>query len=145
VAFLYAAEADVEEALRVLTALTGVERALTAREELERIGLATERAGCGVLFAAPTAWFAHDWWENDAEKPLWQFGVDIHNKPGFDPRELFFDPVKKCIAQDPKLVKGSHGLVTDLLRQPVILSDIPLPSSLNARSIAPLLAKALAN
>ena len=121
---------------QALTALPGVERALTAREELERIGLATERAGCGVLFAAPTAWFAHDWWENDAEKPLWQFGVDIHNKPGFDPRELFFDPVKKFIAQDPALVKGSHGLVDDPAKWPAILSDDALAGEMKAADVA---------
>ena len=33
--------------------------------------------------------------------------MDIHNKPGFDPkRELFFDPVKKCIAQDAQFGQG---------------------------------------
>jgi len=136
VAFLYADQKDVEEALRVLTALPGVERAATSREELERLGLANERAGCGVLMAAPTAWFAHDWWENDGEKPRWQFGVDIHNKPGFDPRELFFDPVKKCIAQDAGVVKGSHGLVDDPAKWPAILSDVAVPGEMKAADVA---------
>jgi hypothetical protein len=148
VAYLYARPGRVEDALRVVTALRGVERALTDREDLERVGLATPRAGDAVLFAAPTAWFAHDWWRSPDEKPAWQFAVDIHNKPGFDPRELFFDPVNKCIAQDPALVKGSHGLTDDPARWPVLLSDAPLsfspnPQSLNAAEIAPWLAQLL--
>ncbi len=139
IAFLYARPERAAEAERILTALSGVRTSLPGH-------LYGDRAGRAVLFAAPNAWFAHDWWLSDAEKPRWQFGVDIHNKPGFDPRELFFDPVKKCIAQDPKLVKGSHGDADDPMRWPVILSDLPLPTGthLSARSIAPLLAKSLA-
>lgn len=129
VAFIHAREDALEAALRVLTALPGVERALTDQASLERVGLANERSGSGVLLAAPTAWFAHDWWENDEEKPRWQFSVDIHNKPGFDPRELFFDPARKCVAQDPLLVKGSHGLTDDPARWPVLLSDAALPGA----------------
>jgi hypothetical protein len=136
VAFLYAADADVEAALKVLTALPGVERVATSSEEMERLGVLNERAGCGVLLAAPSAWFAHDWWENDAEKPRWQFGVDIHNKPGFDPRELFFDPARKCIAQDASLVKGSHGLVDDPAKWPVVLSDAEIPGEMKAAEMA---------
>jgi hypothetical protein len=56
--------------------------------------------------------------------------VEIHKKPGYDPRELFFDPeggkfraarallrkklglryVLDPCSLDPKLVRGSHGL-----------------------------------
>jgi hypothetical protein len=129
VAFLYAKEGRADDALRVLTGLPGVERALSSREDLERVGLASERTGNVVLLASPTAWFAHDWWESDEEKPRWQFSVDIHNKPGFDPRELFLDRARKCIAQDPALVKGSHGLTDDPTRWPVLLSDAPLPTT----------------
>jgi hypothetical protein len=55
--------------------------------------------------------------------------VDIHNKPGFDPRELFFDPARKCIAQDVGLVKGSHGVVGAEEKWPVVLSDAALPKA----------------
>ncbi len=91
-----------------------------------------------------SAWFAHDWWLADEEKPRWQFSVDIHSKPGFDPRELFFDPVRKCIAQDAKPVKGSHGLVADAARWPVIFSDqAPAKSELHATDIAGMIAAEL--
>jgi hypothetical protein len=94
------------------------------------------RGGQLVLIASEEAWFAHDWWESDQEKPRWQFSVDIHNKPGFDPRELFFDPVRKCIAQDPGLVKGSHGLTGDPQRWPMLLSDVPMPQDMAAEKVA---------
>jgi predicted AlkP superfamily pyrophosphatase or phosphodiesterase len=94
------------------------------------------RGGQLVLIASEEAWFAHDWWESDQEKPRWQFSVDIHNKPGFDPRELFFDPARKCIAQDPGLVKGSHGLTGDPQRWPMLLSDVPMPQDMAAEKVA---------
>ena len=100
---------------------------LTTKEQIAAAGLANERSGNLVLLAAPDAWLAHDWWLSDAEKPQWQFGVDIHSKPGFDTRELFFDPARKCIAQDPhgmtlrEIVRGTnlapstaHRLLTTL-------------------------------
>ena len=68
--------------------------------------------------------------------------MDIHRKPGYDPRELFFDPARKCIAQDTKLVKGSHGVITaDSEKLPVLLCDIALPAkSTPATAIAAWLA-----
>jgi hypothetical protein len=139
VAFLYAKPDRGTEAQQIISKLPGVDNAAPG-------STLDDRAGSAVFRASPNAWFAHDWWQSDAEKPKWQFGVDIHNKPGFDPRELFFDPVRKCIAQDPALVKGSHALTADPSRWPVIFSDLPLPTAtpLNALSIAPFLAKALA-
>ncbi|HVT83134.1 MAG TPA: alkaline phosphatase family protein, partial [Phycisphaerae bacterium] len=125
VGFLYARDEALPRAQEVLATLAGVDR-IVAAGNLQSLGLATARAGSAVLLARSNAWFAHDWWRNDGEKPRWQFGVDIHNKPGYDPRELFFDPARKCIAQDPRLVKGSHGLVGDAEKWPVVLSDHPI-------------------
>ena len=39
--------------------------------------------------------------------------MDIHRKIGYDPLELIFDPIKKRLASDPKLIRGSHGLVPE--------------------------------
>ncbi len=143
VAFLYCDEVNLPAARRALEPLPGIARIDTAPDRqspdwhssnLASLHLATPRAGQAVLLAQPNAWFAHDWWHDDSEKPRWQFGVDIHNKPGFDPRELFFDPIKKCIAQNPALVKGSHGLIDDPAKWPVILAEHPL-SSLEAKQL----------
>ncbi len=147
VAFLYAQPGSEKAAIAVLEKLEGVARIAAGGAELKAIAVGNARAGNAVLLAAPDAWFAHDWWLADDEKPRWQFGVDIHNKPGFDPRELFFDPVRKCIAQDAGLVKGSHGLVGDRTRWPMVFSDKPLAGdgeALNASQLAGILQRLLA-
>jgi len=134
VAHAYVRERE-EEVVAVLRGLNGVARMLVTKEDLTAAGLGNARSGDLLLIAEESAWFAHDWWRDDSEKPAWQFGVDIHNKPGFDPRELFFDPVKKCIAQDVGLVKGSHGVVGAEAKWPVILSDAGLPQSGRLKAI----------
>lgn len=85
--------------------------------------------GAFALEAVPGAWFAHDWWPDDAKAPDYQKTVDIHRKPGYDPRELFSDKSMPQIAWrllkrklgfrtlldvvplDAGVVKGSHGRV----------------------------------
>jgi hypothetical protein len=142
IAYVYSRPDRKEEVARTLA--NNLEHCIIGeanRTEFALMGLANARAGDFILIAeTDAAWFAHDYWFNDDEKPQWQFTVDIHNKPGFDPRELFFDPTKKCIAQDPRLVKGSHGGV---FPRPVLLCDAPIPEIHNATQIAPHLAHLL--
>ncbi|MCL2648111.1 MAG: alkaline phosphatase family protein [Phycisphaerales bacterium] len=126
VSHVYMRQCSEDRAATALQQLPGIEQVLR-KQEIAALGLNNQRTGDLVLLAAKDAWLAHDWWESDAEKPRWQFTVDIHSKPGFDTRELFFDPVKKCIAQDAGLVKGSHGLVDDPARWPMLLGDVALP------------------
>ena len=54
-----------------------------------------------VLLAAPGSWCDYAWWTDKAEAPDFASHVDIHNKPGFDPRELFFF--------NRGTVRGTHG------------------------------------
>jgi predicted AlkP superfamily pyrophosphatase or phosphodiesterase len=129
VAHVYVQPGYEEDVRNVFTKLRGVLRVLGGADELADVTLNSLRSGEFVLLANPDAWFAHDWWLSDDEKPRWQFTVDIHNKPGYDPRELFFDPARKCVEQDPGRVRGSHGLTHDPTRWPMILSDAVLPSS----------------
>jgi hypothetical protein len=152
VAHVYVKAGSAGEAVKVLEKLDGVGKVLATKEQIAAAGLANARSGDVVLLAAPDAWLVHDWWLSDAEKPAWQFGVDIHSKPGFDTRELFFDPARKCIAQDAGLVKGSHGLVEDATRWPMLLSDAELPAApedpdggIRATSIAGWLKRLLAS
>ncbi len=119
-------ETETTDALRACSGIASV--ISRGSQEASKRGLANDRSGDLILLAEPHAWFVHDWWLSDTEKPAWQFGVDIHNKPGYDPRELFFDRERKCIAQDPSLVKGSHGLTEDAAKWPALLSDAPLPA-----------------
>lgn len=98
------------------------------------------RAGQAVLVADEGCWFTYDYWFDDTKAPDFARTVDIHRKPGYDPRELFTDKSKAQIAWrllkkklgfrqlmdviplDPSLVKGSHGRtdVPDAL-MPVLL------------------------
>ncbi len=112
--------------------------------EVTRIG--HERAGRYCLVAAPGAWFTYDYWLDEARAPDFARTVEIHRKPGYDPRELFVDPrfasAKLAVARrvllrklgmrrlmdvvplDATLVRGSHGRVdvpTDL--RPVWIGD----------------------
>lgn len=124
VAHVYADPFRKEEVVAAMYTLPAIDRVVSDRAEIAALGLANPRAGNVVVIAQPQAWFAHDWWLSEAEKPLWQFSVDIHRKPGYDPRELFFDPVKKIVAQSVTLVKGSHGRVEeDAKRWPVLLCE----------------------
>ncbi len=56
--------------------------------------------GC-VLLARAGSWCDYRWWTDRREAPDFAGHVDIHNKPGFDPRELFFF--------NRGTVKGTHG------------------------------------
>ncbi|MBI2921461.1 MAG: alkaline phosphatase family protein [Planctomycetes bacterium] len=126
VAHVYVREAGfVSEAAE---ALREVGRAFAgdARREL---GLDHPRAGDIVLLAPEDAWFAYDYWLDDARAPDFARTVDIHRKPGYDPRELFAAPgavtrtafrlaqkrlgmryLMDVVPLDTTLVRGSHGL-----------------------------------
>lgn len=110
------------------------------------------RAGRTVLVADPGHWFTYDWWPADRpdRAPDYARTVDIHRKPGYDPRELFCDAGRATIAWkllkkklgfrqlmdviplDATRVRGSHGRVDvpDPLRPLLIGADTgpaPLP------------------
>ena len=88
-------------------------------------GLDHSRAGDLVLVSDRDRWFCHDWWLDDARAPDWQRTVDIHRKPGYDPRELFVDPKFRF----PKLAIGSR-LVRRKLGFRTLLDVIPTDTSL---------------
>lgn len=97
-------------------------------------GLDHERSGDLVLLAEADSWFTYYYWQDDAAAPDYARLVDIHNKPGYDPVELFIDPairfphlkvagilarkalgfryIMDVIPLDANLVRGSHGLPT---------------------------------
>jgi hypothetical protein len=88
--------------------MEGIAEVLTAAD-LHRHDLNHERSGDVVLVSKPESWQAYYWWHDDAAAPPYARTVDIHNKPGYDPVEMFFDPVARGIPLDAALVKGSHG------------------------------------
>lgn len=97
---------DLQAARDTLTALPGVDRVQSAAEA----GLAHPEAGDIVLTAQPGAWFAYPWWTDPAEAPDYAGHVDIHNKIGFDPCELFWgNPPFLRTSTDASKPRGSHG------------------------------------
>ena len=67
-------------------------------------------AGELLLVAKKGSWCAYPWWTDPREAPDWATHIDIHNKPGYDPSELFFGgffPPRTC--QDHTRIKGTHG------------------------------------
>ena len=67
---------------------------------LESVG-STGTANYQLLLAKRGAWCGYEWWTDKREAPDFASHVDIHNKPGYDPKELFFF--------NKGVVKGTHG------------------------------------
>ena len=133
------ARAAAKEALR---SAAGVEAVLEGAARTDA-GLDHPRAGDFVVLAKPDRWFAHDWWTQDDDAPDYQRTVDIHRKPGYDPRELFLTSPLRAAAKlaarklgvralmdviplDASLVRGSHGLLPPTPDEgPLLISDSP--------------------
>ncbi|MES4892397.1 nucleotide pyrophosphatase/phosphodiesterase family protein [Streptomyces sp. NPDC096012] len=127
-------------------------------------GLDHPRAGELVAVAEPDAWFTYYYWLDDARAPDFAQLVEIHRKPGYDPAELFMDPLdpyvkvkaatalarKKLgmryrmavVPLDPSPVRGSHGRLPDRPEDgPVLLCSRPgeVSGRLPATEVKPLL------
>lgn len=74
-----------------------------------RDGGAHRREGALILVAEPGHWFAYPWWSEGERAPDYATHVDIHNKPGFDPCELFFGWPPLSVSRDTRRVGGTHG------------------------------------
>ena len=91
----------------------------------EKVGLNHARSGDLVLISDPGFWFTYDYWIKNSDAPGFARQVDIHSKPGYDPRELFLDPAIRF----PKLKVGMH-LLKQRLGLRSTLRVIPLDTSL---------------
>lgn len=96
------------EARAALLGQPGIEAVLD-REEQARLGVDHPRGGDLLLIAQPGAWFAYPWWSERSEAPDFASHVDIHNKPGYDPCELFFGWPPPGVSQNPQRIRGTHG------------------------------------
>lgn len=120
--------ADAVAAARdCLAALPGV-GAVLDREAQRELGVAHPRSGELLLVAAPGAWFAYPWWTDPADAPDYARHVDIHNKPGYDPCELFFGRLPVWTSQDHERIRGSHGRVAPELAA-AFATDLDLPQA----------------
>jgi predicted AlkP superfamily pyrophosphatase or phosphodiesterase len=123
---------DLEPCRALLESLEGVERVLDRGDQGE-LEIDHPRAGDLIVIAAPGRWFTYDYWLDPRKAPDFARTVDIHRKPGYDPRELFIDPrmplpparigwklltrklgfrsLLDVIPLDTTLVRGSHGRI----------------------------------
>lgn len=104
-------ESDVPAVADCLSGLEGIERVMGRREQAEA---GVDHAAGGELLAVAEAgkWLAYPWWEAKRQAPDYAAHVDIHNKPGYDPCELFSGwPPIVTVSQDPSRVRGSHGRI----------------------------------
>ncbi len=124
---------DVSSVREICARTPGVGLVLDEKSKSD-YGLAHPRSGELVLLSEQDSWFTYYFWNDDAVAPDYARLIDIHNKPGYDPVELFMDPeirfpllkvggkllrkklgfryVMDVISLNASLVKGSHGLPT---------------------------------
>ena len=144
VAHIYVNDPALLGAVRsAVEGVAGVARVLDAAAQRAE-GLDHARSGDLVAFSAEDAWFTYYYWADERKAPDFARCVDIHRKYGYDPVELFVDPViafprlkvagkllrkalgfrmlMDVIALDPSLVKGSHGTCpADASEWPVLI------------------------
>ncbi|MGL4423666.1 MAG: alkaline phosphatase family protein, partial [Gemmataceae bacterium] len=91
----------------------------------QRWGVDHPRAGDWVLMSEPDAWFAYPYWLDEQRAPDFARAVAIHQKPGYDPCELFWDPKLRF----PKL-RAARRLIQKKLGFRTIFDVVPLDASL---------------
>ena len=109
--------ADIPRVRRVLEALPGVGQVLD-RAAQAAAGIGHPNCGEFVLLAEPRRWMAYPWWQEDERGPDYAAHIDIHNKCGYDPCELFFGWPPGTVSRNTSRVRGSHGLVGPAGRSP---------------------------
>ena len=110
-------------------------------------GLDHARSGDLIAISEPNAWFTYDWWLDPSRAPDYARTVDIHRKPGYDPRELFLTSKARAawklflmrlgirtlldvIPLDETLVRGSHGRINPAPGfEPVMIAEKAPPPS----------------
>lgn len=117
-----------EKIKKFLADISGIETVCDL-DEKRNLHIDHERSGELIVIAEKDKWFSYYWWfeentdpslsnpgtkESNADEgsdkaPTFTKTVDIHRKPGYDPLDLFFDPIKKSISTNTSLIKGSHG------------------------------------
>ncbi|MGP9018080.1 nucleotide pyrophosphatase/phosphodiesterase family protein [Streptomyces sp. BR1] len=138
---------DLEATREALADLPGIDQLLDD-DGKKSFGLDHPRSGELVAVAEPDAWFTYYYWLDDDRAPDFAQLVEIHRKPGYDPVELFMDPLDpyvkvkaaKALARkklgmryrmavvplDPSPIRGSHGRLPDDPQDgPVLLCSTP--------------------
>jgi predicted AlkP superfamily pyrophosphatase or phosphodiesterase len=100
------------DAVRELFSTTEGIAEILGDDEKKQYGIDHPRSGDLVIVSDSDAWFAYPWWEEKSEAPEYATHIDIHNKPGYDPCELFFGfPPPFAVSTDATKIHGSHGRI----------------------------------
>ncbi len=116
--------ADVDKVRDVLATMPGVAEVIEGSIKAE-MGIDHSNAGELILLADEGSWFAYPWWDDNCEAPDYASHVDIHNKPGYDPCELFWGWPPGSVSQNMGRVKGTHGRA-GIERQTAWTTTMPL-------------------
>lgn len=109
IAQVYVADSsDIPKVKDIVASLPGVE-CVWDRAAQHQAHMAHARGGELLLVAKPGWWFHYPWWRYAPEAPDYARHVDIHNKPGFDPCELFWGWPPGTVSRDPRRIGGTHG------------------------------------
>ena len=120
VAHIYCSEKSTSTVKKILEDTEGIASVLDQPAQ-RALQINHSRSGNLIALSRRDSWFAYYYWTDDARAPFYARTVDIHNKPGYDPCELFFDPATKSIPLNPGLVKGSHGLPAEIEEQSALM------------------------
>ncbi|MFB3893123.1 MAG: alkaline phosphatase family protein [Phycisphaerae bacterium] len=102
--------ADIPAAQEVLAKLDGVAEVLD-RDDQAKVGIDHANSGELVVIAKEGRWMAYPWWTDKRHTPDYARHIDIHNKPGYDPCELFWGWPPMSVSQDAAKVRGTHGRI----------------------------------
>jgi predicted AlkP superfamily pyrophosphatase or phosphodiesterase len=109
IAHVFTRDARATTAAReALATLPGIGPILD-RQQQAALGMDHPRSGDLLLIAQKGHWFAYPWWTQKHQAPDYATHVDIHNKPGYDPCELFFGWPPPSVSMDATRIRGSHG------------------------------------
>lgn len=111
IAHVYVPDASLRPAVREgLQSLGGVGHILQG-ETLHDAKIDHPNTGDLLLISEPGSWFAYPWWTDPGETPDFAAHIDIHNKPGFDPCEMFLGWPPLSVSQNASKVRGTHGRI----------------------------------
>ena len=99
---------DREKAEALLLATGGYERPSSTASPVPNAQTPERPDAASILIAKQGSWCGYEWWTDRREAPDFASHVDIHNKPGYDPKELFFF--------NRGVVKGTHGRVCQVAK-----------------------------
>ncbi|WP_435356168.1 alkaline phosphatase family protein [Emticicia sp. SJ17W-69] len=151
---------DLAEKARIKSILEKIDGVAVVMDEAEKQEnhINHDRAGDLVVMAKADSWFTYYYWNDDKLAPDFARSVDIHNKPGYDPVEMFMNPANPfiklraayklarkllgfryrmdVIPLDATLIKGSHGTL-DIGKEfyPVLISSQNQPNEIAATDV----------